>query len=66
MTLMDRKRDKLKLSVDWMPTEELSLQFMVEDGKDKYTAPTEKGLRDTGMSILRHRCRSDPVREHGS
>ncbi len=49
MTLMDRERDKLKLSLGWLPTEDLSLQFMVEDGKDKYTAPAEKGLRDTGV-----------------
>jgi len=50
MTMMDRKRDKLKLSVDWVASEDLSLQFMVENGKDKYSAPTEKGLHDTGMS----------------
>lgn len=49
MTMMDRKRDVLKVSADWTPTSDLSLQFMVEDGKDKYTAPTEKGLHDTGM-----------------
>ncbi len=50
MSLMDRKRDKLKLSAEWMTTENLSLQFMIENGKDKYSAPTEKGLRDTGMT----------------
>ena len=49
MTLMDRKRDKLKASVDWTPTKELSLQFMLEDGRDRYTAPSQKGLHDTGM-----------------
>jgi MtrB/PioB family decaheme-associated outer membrane protein len=50
MTMLDRKRDKVKLSADWMPTEKLSLQFMLEDGKDTYTGPTAKGMRDTGMS----------------
>ncbi len=50
ITLQDRRRDKLKASADWMPIESLSLQFLVEDGKDTYTAPTEKGLRDTGMN----------------
>jgi MtrB/PioB family decaheme-associated outer membrane protein len=50
MTMLDRKRDKMKLSADWMPTDKLSLQFMVEDGKDTYTGPSDKGLRDTGMS----------------
>lgn len=50
MTMTDRKRDKVRLSVDWTPTALLSLQFMLEDGKDKYTSPTDKGLRETGMS----------------
>jgi MtrB/PioB family decaheme-associated outer membrane protein len=50
MTMMDRKRDKVRLSADWMPTSKLSLQFMAEDGKDTYTGPSDKGLRDTGMS----------------
>jgi MtrB/PioB family decaheme-associated outer membrane protein len=49
MTMMDRRRDKVKVSADWMPTDKLSLQFMVEDGKDTYTGPTETGMRDTGM-----------------
>lgn len=49
MTLMDRNRDKFKLSADWNPSESLSLQFRIEDGKDKYMAPTEKGLHDTGV-----------------
>jgi MtrB/PioB family decaheme-associated outer membrane protein len=50
MTMMDRKRDKVKVSVDWIPVEKLSLQFMLEDGKDSYTSPSNKGLRDTGMT----------------
>lgn len=49
--LMDRKRDKVRLSADWTPTERFSLQFVGEDGKDKYTAPTEKGLQDSGMHL---------------
>lgn len=48
---MDRKRDKVKLSADWTPTEQLSLQFMVEGGKDSYSAPTTKGLRDTAVTL---------------
>ena len=48
---MDRKRDKVKLSADWSPMDRLSLQFMAEDGKDKYSAPTTKGLRDTAMRL---------------
>lgn len=54
--LMDRKRDKLKLSADWSPTEKLTLQFMLEDGKDKYTEPHNgayaKSLNDTGMRLF--------------
>jgi MtrB/PioB family decaheme-associated outer membrane protein len=49
MTMLDRKRDKVKVSADWTPIDRLSLQFMLEDGKDTYTGPTDKGLRDTGM-----------------
>lgn len=51
MMLMNRERDKVKLSADWNPIEQLSLQFIVEDGKDKYRAPTTKGLQDTGMRL---------------
>ena len=50
MTLTDRKRDKVRVSADWTPNDNLSLQFMFEDGKDTYTSPTDKGLRDTGMN----------------
>ena len=49
MTLEDRQRDKLKVSADWTPMDMLSLQLMFEDGKDTYSAPTEKGLRDSGV-----------------
>ncbi len=49
MTMLDRKRDKVKVSADWTPIDKLSLQFMFEDGKDSYTGPTDKGFRDTGM-----------------
>jgi hypothetical protein len=49
---MDRKRDKVKATVDWSPSERLSLQFTLEDGKDKYSAPTTKGLSETGMRLF--------------
>ncbi|MGC2047950.1 MAG: MtrB/PioB family outer membrane beta-barrel protein, partial [Gallionella sp.] len=48
---MDRNRDKVKLSADWAPTEQISLQFVVEDGKDSYSAPTTKGLQDTSVTL---------------
>ncbi|WP_136416652.1 MtrB/PioB family decaheme-associated outer membrane protein [Herbaspirillum sp. ST 5-3] len=46
----DRKRDKLRLSADWTPMERVSLQFIYEDGKDKFNSPTTgevKGLEDS-------------------
>ncbi|TRZ68510.1 MAG: MtrB/PioB family decaheme-associated outer membrane protein [Rhodocyclaceae bacterium] len=49
MNLEDRSRDKVKASLNWSPADTVSLQLMLEDGKDTYTAPTEKGLRDTGV-----------------
>jgi len=60
--LMDRKRDKWKLSANWAPTQRMSLQFLVEDGQDSYsdgltprgtaTVPqTPKGLRGTGVRL---------------
>ncbi len=52
MTMLDRTRNKVRMSADWTPMAKLSLQFMVEDGKDTYTGPTDKGLRDTGMNSL--------------
>ena len=47
---MDRERDKLRLTGNWMPTEKLSLQVFFDDGSDRYSAPTEHGLRNTKMS----------------
>jgi MtrB/PioB family decaheme-associated outer membrane protein len=48
-TMMDRKRDKGRILADWNPSDTVSLQFTFESGKDNYTAPTQKGLHDTGM-----------------
>ncbi|HJV81278.1 MtrB/PioB family decaheme-associated outer membrane protein [Noviherbaspirillum sp.] len=46
----DRTRDKVRLSADWTPLERVSLQFLIEDGKDSYDSPHNgvfKGLGDT-------------------
>lgn len=48
-SLADRQRDKVRLFADWQPTEKLALQFSAEEGKDKYTAPSVYGLRNTRM-----------------
>ncbi len=50
MTMTDRKRDKWKASADWAPLDIVSLQFMLENGKDRYTSPSNKGLRESAMS----------------
>ena len=58
VTMLDRDRDKVKLMLDWLPTNNLSLQFMVEDGKDRYTdrnsaarsaSSKSGGVLDSGM-----------------
>lgn len=46
----DRKRNKVRAMVSWTPADNLSLQFMAEDGKDEFTGPTTKGLSESGMS----------------
>ena len=50
--LSDRKRDKVKASADWLPTERLSLQFAAESAHDSYDPPSENGLRKGGMTLL--------------
>lgn len=47
----DRERNKWKVMADWSPNEKLSLQVVVEDGKDKYTSGGTKGLQESGMSL---------------
>lgn len=52
----DIQRDKWKLSADWNPTERLSLQLVLEDGKDRNVAPFDsvaggKGWRDSGVKL---------------
>ncbi len=42
--LADRKRDKIRLSVNWEPTEELSLQFFADEALDKYESRTVLGM----------------------
>lgn len=42
--LADRKRDKVRLSVNWNPTEQFGLQFMLDDARDDYSARDALGL----------------------
>jgi hypothetical protein len=48
-TMMDRQRDKVRVMVDWEASEKLSLQFLLENGEDLYSAPTTKGLHGKSM-----------------
>lgn len=50
-TLANRERDKFRLRADWQPTESLALQLTVEDGKDRYTSPSQQGLQSSGMRM---------------
>ncbi|WP_325329155.1 MtrB/PioB family decaheme-associated outer membrane protein [Sulfuricella sp.] len=49
MSMSDRERDKVRVAVDWDPSNQLSLQLIVEDGRDRYTTAGIKGMRDTNM-----------------
>jgi MtrB/PioB family decaheme-associated outer membrane protein len=48
---MNRKRDKVRALFDWSPAEKVSAQLSAEWGRDEYSAPTTKGLQDTGMRV---------------
>jgi MtrB/PioB family decaheme-associated outer membrane protein len=50
-TMVDRTRDTVKVTGDWSPTEALSLNFSLENGKDGYNAPTNAGLNDTKVQF---------------
>jgi len=50
--LADRKRDKARATADWMPTERLQLQFVLEGGHDSYNPPSENGLRKGSYEML--------------
>ena len=55
MSMLDRKRDKVRLSSDWTPINKLSIQFNLEEGRDSYTSPTspiEAGIRDGQMGLI--------------
>ena len=44
INLADRTRDKVRVSVNWMPTEPLSIQLFVDTASDKYTDRDGSGL----------------------
>jgi MtrB/PioB family decaheme-associated outer membrane protein len=42
---MDRQREKLRIAANFNPAENFSIQIYGDDGKDRYSGPTEHGLR---------------------
>jgi MtrB/PioB family decaheme-associated outer membrane protein len=51
-SLANRERDKLKLRADWQPSEALALQFVLEDGRDRYEVPSSYGLQKSDTSLF--------------
>lgn len=48
LLMTDLFRDKVKGSMDWSPTEKLSLQFVAEGSRERYIAPTNRGAKEGG------------------
>lgn len=42
LNIADRDRSKVRLAIDWTPIENLSFQFNVEEGRDKYAHSNER------------------------
>ena len=51
LNIADRKRDKIRLNLDWAPTEKVGLQVNYENGKDEYDGHTY-GLREGKMWLV--------------
>jgi hypothetical protein len=51
MFFTNRKRDKVRLFGDWSPMDRVSVQVQVEDGRDHYDPPSEKGINGTTMHL---------------
>lgn len=51
-TLADRQRDKVRLLAVWQPSDELTLQFSADYGRDKFSAPSVQGLQRTDMNLF--------------
>lgn len=51
VNISDRKRDKVRLSMDWMPREALSIQLNYENARDDYSGHTY-GLRDGKAALF--------------
>lgn len=49
-TLADRRRDKVRLTAEWQPSDELALQASAQSGFDRFSSPSAYGLRRSGMN----------------
>lgn len=52
VNLADRRREKVRVSADWQPTEPLSLQAGAEFGRDRYDVPSAYGVRRSDMDQI--------------
>ena len=50
-TLADRDRQAVRLLLNWMATDALSVQFAIDYGKDNYDAPTQYALQDSRFDL---------------
>ena len=49
--LSNRKRDKVRVSADWTASDRLSMNFAVEDHRDRYQTPSTAGLQQSDMTL---------------
>ncbi len=50
-TMADRDRSSVRLLLNWMATDALSLQFAIDYGNDNYNAPTQFALQDSKFDL---------------
>jgi MtrB/PioB family decaheme-associated outer membrane protein len=51
-SLADRRRDKVRVSAVWQPSDALTLQVGLDSGRDRFSSPSNYGLRRSGMDTL--------------
>ncbi|MCL4183186.1 MAG: MtrB/PioB family decaheme-associated outer membrane protein [Burkholderiaceae bacterium] len=51
-SLADRRRDKVRVFAVWQPSDALTLQAGVDTGRDRFSSPSDHGLRRTGMDTF--------------
>ena len=50
-TMADRDRSTVRLLLNWMATDALSVQFAIDYGRDSYNAPTQYALQDSKFDL---------------